>query len=700
MANVAVAGVPAPIHDLTATVAAPASVLADADGQIRAVGAQGLFLGDTRVLSRARLSVDATEPHGLSRFHDGPGRTRFVGFLSGMGDPIGDPTVRVDRVRQVRPDGLDEEIRLRSTASTPVRGLVTVDLACDLATLEAVKLARPGPGLAARRDVDADGRAVLVWADATMVVTVVAPDADPSVDPERIAWRVDLPPGGDLTLRWSVTCVEPDPVVVAATAPVEWVRPEVEGRWPGLARLLARSLDDLAGLRLAEPVDPTSAFIAAGVPWFLTLFGRDSLWAARMLLPLGTDLAETTLRVLARRQGSVVNPVSGEQPGKIMHELRRVDVRLGPAGPSPAPYYGTVDATLLWISLLAEAWRWGLSETAVVAFLPNLRAALSWLERYADPNGDGFVEYLDRSGRGLANQGWKDSGAAIRFHDGTLARPPIALCEVQGYAHRAAFDAATLLDAVAGSSGEAESWRGYAATLSARFRERFWVRGRLGDHPALALDGRGRPVDSLTSNIGHLLGTGILDDAEEAQVAELLGTDAMCGGYGLRTMSTADRGYAPLSYHCGSVWPHDTAIALAGLSTAAGRGVPTAEPTALRLVTELLDAAEAFDHRLPELYGGDPRTPGGRPVPHPGACRPQGWSAAAAVVILAAALGLAVDVPAGRVAVRPLTGLGPLAVRGLRIGGAPVAVEVDGDGQVDVSGLPDGLRRDLDPATR
>jgi len=268
-----------------------------------------------------------------------------------------------------------------------------------------------------------------------------------------------------------------------------------------------------------------------------------------------------------------------------------------------------------------------------------------------------------------------------------LAQPSIALCEVQGYAHRAALDAAALLDAFAGPSGGADRWRDYAAKLAARFRDRFWVSGELGPFPALALDGQGRPVDSLTSNIGHLLGTGLLSLEEEATVAQLLGTDPMSSGFGLRTMSTIDASYSPLSYHCGSVWPHDTAIVLRGLVAAGASGVPGADATAVRLLTGLLDAAEAFDYRLPELYGGDARGEVGRPVPHPGACRPQGWSAAAAIAVLQATLGMVVDVPEGRFDLRPLPGFGAFEVRGLRVAGRLVDIRVDPVGATEVSGL-------------
>jgi glycogen debranching enzyme len=418
------------------------------------------------------------------------------------------------------------------------------------------------------------------------------------------------------------------------------------------------------------------------------LFGRDSIWAARMLLPLGTDLAAGTLRALARRQGGVLDARSGEAPGKIMHELRRHEFHVAVDGEHlslPPAYYGTVDATPLWISLLHDAWRWGMPADSVEQLLPALTSALSWLDEYADPDRDGFVEYLDTSGLGLANQGWKDSGDAVRFADGRFAEAPIALAEVQGYAHQAAVHAAALLEAF--DRPGADRWRVYAADLAKRFRTAFWVDGPNGPYPAMALDRAKRPVDALTSNIGHLLGTGILSAPESARVAELLAEPELSGAFGLRTMSDRNAAYNPLSYHCGSVWAHDTAIAVAGLA-AEGHARPAAE-----LVEGLLSAAEAFEYRLPELHGGDSRRDNRRPTPYPAACRPQAWSAASSVAIVHALAGLRPDVPAGRVALRPLAGapLGGLTARGLRVAGQPVTVAVDRDGSAVLTGTPRAL---------
>ncbi|MEU7857649.1 glycogen debranching N-terminal domain-containing protein [Nonomuraea sp. NPDC049141] len=715
------------LHDLVSTVLAPTTALSGTDGQIRAAGVQGLFHADARALSQVTLAVDGWEPEAVGHAAQAAGRTRFVSLVRRLGDPIADPTVRVDRTREVAPGRMAELIEIASTATRPVTATVTVDLSCDFAPIELVKsggTAAPAPASL----VPSAGGGSLEWRSGRIRVRVTGENA--TVEPHpgpledggspagqgsfdgnpyqgggssggRLRWEISLAPGERVTLRWAAVIDDPDAVVTAPAKPLEWSVPEVTADDTRLVRLAARSLEDLRSLRLAEPGEPGDTFLGAGVPWFLTLFGRDSLWAARMLLPLGTDLAASTLRVLARRQGTHVDPATGEAPGKIMHELRRHE-HSGGGLRLPAAYYGTIDATPLWIGLLYDAWRWGMPADQVEPLLPALEAALGWLGDHADPDGDGFLEYIDLTGHGLANQGWKDSGDAVRFHDGRQAEPPIALSEVQGYACAAAHQGAALLTAF-GRPG-AERWLDYAGTMADRFRARFWVghpasatdRGsgqsasvasREGGYPALALDRDKRPVDSLTSNIGHLLGTGLLSEGEEARVAELLGAPAMSGAFGLRTMSADDGAFSPLSYHCGSVWSHDTAIVLAGLART-GHGRLAAD-----LGQGLLAAAEGFDYRLPELHAGDDRDTVGRPVAYPAACRPQAWSAAAAVTLLHAAVGLYPDVPGGKVLLRPLAGapLGAVTVRGLRVAGADVTVSIDRSGRAEVTGLPPGL---------
>jgi glycogen debranching enzyme len=344
----------------------------------------------------------------------------------------------------------------------------------------------------------------------------------------------------------------------------------------------------------------------------------------------------------------------------------------------PPVYYGTIDATSLWAVTLHDAWRWGLPADEVEPLLPALERALTWQVEEGDADGDFFLEYVDETGTGLANQGWKDSGDSVRRADGSLASAPVALCEVQAYAHAAATRGADLLEAF-GRPGT-DRWRAWAEELRTRFRRQFWVEDARGAFPAIALDGDKQPVASVTSNIGHLLGTGLLDPDEVDLVARRLVGEDMLSGFGIRTLSSDAQGYSPTGYHVGSVWPHDTAICLAGL---AAEGRPEVAPVG----EALLAAMHAFDGRPPELFAGDARSAHPVPVPYPAACRPQAWSAAGTVSLTASLLGLAADVPAGAVTASPVSPwpLGATTVRGLRAGGRALAVAVDEAGAATVS---------------
>jgi glycogen debranching enzyme len=352
-----------------------------------------------------------------------------------------------------------------------------------------------------------------------------------------------------------------------------------------------------------------------------------------------------SLQALAVRQGATYSTGSAEQPGRILHELRAGEVVLRPDGWG-AVYYGSVDATPLFVATLAELWRWGASATEVADLLPAAERAVAWILGDGDADGDGLVEYggARRTGvASLANQGWKDSDDAVRHPDGTLAEGPIAMVEVQGYCHAALLAMAELRDAF--GTGDPAPLRARAASLAEAIEDRYWMEDE--DCYALALDGAKRPVRSVSTNAGHLLWTGTARPDRSRRLAARLMAEDMFTGFGLRTLSAANGGYNPLSYHCGSVWPHDTALVAAGM---AGTGC---HAEAGRLAEALLDAAWAFGGRPPELFGGFAADEFARPVPYPTSCSPQAWAAAAPVLLVTALLGLRPDVPGGAVTIDP-----------------------------------------------
>lgn len=627
------------LHDLTALCAAPTQVLFASDGSIAAevdgrATAQGLMHADVRVVSTWALTVAGRRPEHIATDLSGDAAL-FTYLIRELAGSHADRAVRLDVSRALVPGSMAETLVLTSELSEPVRLELRLELACDLASMELIRVGgRVDPVPFSEPDAETatsarvPAHAAADGSGAGVEARVSAPGARLTRAGNGtglvLTWPVELPAGGRSEVAWSVEVADAGAVVVAAVEPGLAVHAIVErlagpgSSDPRLAPWLRRSLRDLNGLRMATADAPDAPFFAAGAPWYFTLFGRDSLWTSRLLLSVDVGQAGSTLRTLGRLAGTVSDVETAQEPGKIMHELRRATAEYADMTLPPL-YYGTIDATPLWICLLHDAWRSGLPEAEVVPLLPVLRGALSWLTTHGDADGDGFLEYVDTSGHGLANQGWKDSGDSVRFADGRIAEGPVALCEVQGYAFEAAIGGAALLDAFDQPGGD--GCRAWAAELAAKFRAAFWCGTGEDRYPALALDGAKQRVDAVTSNIGHLLGTGLLSAEEELVVARRVTAPDLDSGLGLRTMSTEAAGYSPLSYHCGTVWPHDTAIVVAGLARS-GHG-----ERAAGLVEGLLQAAMAFDNRLPELWSGE-----GRPVPYPAACRPQAWSAAAAVV--------------------------------------------------------------------
>src|SRR5436190_2742728 len=453
--------------------------------------------------------------------------------------------------------------------------------------------------------------------------------------------------------------------------------PQIRGTWDGLRNAFGQSVNDLASLRMrADGQSGIERLPAAGCPWFMTVFGRDTLIACLQTLVFGPELAQAALRELAALQATEDDPSRDAEPGKIVHELRR--------GKCAAKwfdrYYGTVDATPLFLILLSEVWRW----TDDTAFARELQepalAALRWIDEWGDRDGDGFVEYERRTPRGLANQSWKDSGDSQRFRDGRLAETPIAPCEVQGYVYDAKRRTAELAREVWRDTALAHRLEREAADLKARFDDAYWVDER-GGYYALALDGEKNRVDSLCSNMGHLLFSGIVPSVRVDAIVDRLMGDELWSGWGVRTMSSDDAAYNPLSYHNGTVWPHDNSLIAYGLARAARW------PEAHRIIRTIITAAGHFGHQLPEVFAGLHRSETGFPIAYPTAARPQAWAAGTPVLLLQILLGLTPD-PRRQVleTVAPLelpSWTGQIRLTGVRAFDTPWDVRVE-DGRVRV----------------
>lgn len=612
------------LHELEIAVDGPSTALSGHDGGIGRPGT-GWFVDDRRVLSLLRVLLDDEQAVAVAYDTVGP-QSRFWAAARHLGDDIPDPTVEVHGLRTVDGLTLIEDTTVRSRASEPVTATLCIELAGDGADLASVKV-----GLADARvplPVDLDP---LGWSDERHRTTVASTPAprDRRVTDEGLllSWPLRLEPGDSVTVRLVVTAERVSPSAFDAdpgSSLLDLTSVEVTGD-PTWQRMVRANLTDLQHLLLTDPEDRRDVFAAAGSPWYLTLFGRDSIWAARFLLPYTTRLASGTLRALARRQAREDDPALAAERGKILHEVRRTAYQGGSLDLPPV-YYGTVDATPLWLVLLHDAWRWGLDEAAVRELLPAAREALGWMERMCRSSADGFLRYVDTTGTGLSNQGWKDSGDSMRRADGSIAPAPIALVEAQAYAVEAARGAADLLEGL-GEEG-AEHWRSWADDLAERVRSRFWVGEGESAYLAMALDADSRPVDGVGSNMGHVLGTGALTDEETRRVVHRLVQPDMLREFGIATLSADNPAYNPAGYHTGSVWVHDTAIVLHGL-------VRTGFEEEARLVSDaLMRLSSAVHHRFPELIAGDPV--GTRPVPYPASCRPQAWSAASAAVLAAA----------------------------------------------------------------
>ncbi|HEX6681701.1 MAG TPA: glycogen debranching N-terminal domain-containing protein [Candidatus Limnocylindrales bacterium] len=649
--------------------------ICNASGDMETGRPQGLFFRDTRIVSGWQLRLDGQPAQPLS-IVDGQGFTaRFV-LRRPPAPGQSDSTVLCVRRRFIG-EGMKETITLANVGREATVVRVELHVAADFADLFAVKEGRV-------RHSDADTVATginLMFSrgDGTRGLFVQA-TKDPQASPGSLSWEALIPP----RQQWEVEVLA-QPLVdgrrieprfrdeSSATSPGKspWLSriTSIKTHHAELGLVLRQSLHDLDALRIENPDDPGWVFLAAGAPWFMTLFGRDSLLSAWMSLPLDPTIAIGTLNLVASLQGQRSDPQTEEEPGRILHESR-----LGPESVvmmGGRHYYGTIDATPLFVALLGEVWRWGAPESTVRALLPAADRALSWMDAFGDRDGDGFLEYQRHTDRGLANQGWKDSWDGVNDASGRLPDPPIALAEVQGYAYAAWRARAELAEAF-GETTVAENCRERAGKLKALFANAFWLPDE--GYFAIALDGTKRPVDSLTTNAGQCLWSGIVSDEHAALLVERLSRPDMDSGFGLRTLSDRMGAYNPMSYHNGSVWPHDTALCVAGLMRYSH--VPGAVELAHRLADGLLRAGLAFGGRLPELFCGFPAEAFSPPVPYPTSCSPQAWASAAPFMLLRAFLGLEPDVPARTLRLNPQMprSWGALTLDRLRLGGQVIRV--------------------------
>jgi glycogen debranching enzyme len=640
----------------------------------------GFFYKDTRHLSRWVLTVNGVAPAALST---DTVEYYFAQFF--LAPPTGtiyrDPSLSLIRRRLIG-EGFVEEVTLMNHGAAPAELVLRVDAGADFADLFEVKdvLAKKGT---LYREVRG-GELVLGYRRGDFVRETQVGSSEPAeVDGQALVFRVQVPAKSEWTTRLAVRPVTGGEVHVPkyhsgprAARPnlrgglQEWVEgaPRVSAYPHHLARVYARSLVDLAALRFYPDILPGASVPAAGLPWFMALFGRDSLITSYQALPFAPELAATTLRVLAACQGKVVDDFREEEPGKILHELRFGELTVFGERPH-SPYYGSTDATPLFLVLLDEYERWT-GDAALARELEGpARAALLWIDRFGDRDGDGYVEYQRKTEAGLDNQCWKDSWNSVVYPDGQLAPPPRATCEIQGYVYDAKVRCARLAREVWDDEALAVRLAREAADLKRRFNRDFWVDDR--GFFALALDGQKRRVDTLTSNLGHLLWSGIVDEDRAAPVIRHLTGPRLFSGWGVRTMAEGEGPYNPIEYHNGTVWPHDTALAAAGLARYGDRA------GAGRLALALFQAAYFFQCRLPEVFAGYARDRTVYPVEYPTACTPQAWAAGTPLLLFRVMLGLE---PSGdRLASDPAlpAWVGSLAIQGIpgRWGRADVVAE-------------------------
>jgi glycogen debranching enzyme len=601
----------------------------------------GLFFKDTRHLSLWKLTVNGISLDVLST---DALEYYFAQFfcVPPTGTIYENPTVSIGRRRYVG-DGFVEDVVVANHGTETRKFELKLEIGADFCDLFEVKdqLAKKGKYYRQIRH-----RALVLgykrddFVRETIISATVPPDI---LDEDFVIFRITVEPKQAWTMRLQVTPVEGtleyQPKFAGKMGEkmrqnlAQWVAdaPTVSA-YPDAVRVLyQRSMVDIAALRFEPDILPGFSVPAAGLPWFMALFGRDSLFTSYQLLPFNSELASTSLQVLAARQGKVMDDLREEEPGRILHELRVGELTHFKERPQ-SPYFGASDTTPLFLVLLDEYERWTGDTELVHKLEPNIRHALEWIDKYGDSDGDGFIEYKRKTDLGLENQCWKDSWNSVLFSDGTVAKAPRALCEIQGYAYDAKVRTARLARNILNDKTLAEKLEKEAKQLKERFNKDFWIPER--GFFAIALDGDKKKVDSLTSNIGHLLWSGIVEEDKVKSIVDHLMGPKLFSGWGVRTMAQGEGGFNPIEYHDGTVWPHDNSIIAAGLARYGYR------KEAAKIIAGIMEASVFFNYRLPEVFAGYPRTLTGFPVRYPTASSPQAWAAGSPMLGLRVLLGL------------------------------------------------------------
>ena len=622
-------------------------VVSDSRGDIEAslTDPTGLFSFDTRFLSQWVLTVNGQRLTPLSTDDLQYFETRFF-LVPGTGTVYVDSKLSVIRSRAVG-NGFREELKILNHDEKTVDLTIRIDAGSDFADLFEVKDALKKKGTYSARVTR--GRLELAYERGTFRrATEISATNRARVDKNGLTFKTRIEPHGEWSTNVDVVTAvlgsgerHDQPKLARArgrqnmeTNLKRWVdnAPTLECDWDSLRETYRRSLVDLAALRFSPPIMGHRSLPAAGLPWFMTMFGRDSILTSLQALPFTPELAATTLLALGDWQGTRIDDFRDEDPGRILHEMRYGELPAFEERPQ-SPYYGSADATPLYVVLLDEYERWTGDRRLVHELEYEARAALNWIDEYADLMGNGYISYQRRNEKtGLENQCWKDSWDSISYRDGRLAGFPRATCELQGYAYDAKMRAARLAREIWKDPEFASELEKQAAELKRRFNRDFWIAD--GEYFALALDSNGKQVDTLSSNIGHLLWSGIVDKSKAKAIARHLVGPRLYSGWGVRTLAEGEGRYNPIGYHVGTIWPFDNSFIAWGLRRYGFKD------EAARIAAGILAAADFFDGRLPEAFGGYERTLTRYPVQYPTACSPQAWSTGAPLLLLRTMLGL------------------------------------------------------------